>query len=154
MGADIKIYSVEDLLKERQQIGKEPFVVQGTPTGLYADRASYGNRPTLAFILDHKLICQAFCFKTSEKFFAPETTRLLERAISEHFESDLPAFDRENPGLNNEYLAIAAACLDDAIRHQTAIKAVGALRRDGIMEIDGLHCRQYTFYFAPHNYDG
>ena len=147
---DVKIYSVEDVLKIRQQIGEEePFAVQGIPTGLYADC----NRPNLFFILDHKLLCRPFIHSPAQRFFASETTKLVEQMLFEKFGKPEHHFDiRQYPQFNNEYFTIASACLDDAIRHSDRVQAIGVFRYDGIVEVSGLRCVQYQFSFAPYNY--
>ena len=68
--------------------------------------------------------------------------------LSDRYHDDLD--DLTMPETNNEYLAVAAAVLDDSIRRGKKIDLVGMVREDGIfgfgnLTVPGL----YRFVFIP-----
>ena len=142
---ELSRYKVEDIMDRRQELIGKPLLISGIPTGYYADRESYGNRPTLAIILNNYLPCQSYSHEFSWKFHRPETNKLLAKIWGKE-----PEDWTQNPEINNEYIAVAAATLDNSIRENKEIELIGNLRDDGIFEFNGLKIPNiYRFCFIP-----
>lgn len=154
----VEIYTPQQVKEKLKDLVGEGFVVEGKPTGLYADRSSYGNRPTLAVVLDHILPCQGFCGRCSDRFFDSRTRELIGKVIRQQVFDALgvpqpPEINwKDFPELNNESLAVASACIDDCIRNPTNITLVGKLRDDFIFQFYGIKTPAYSFVIeSPHS---
>ena len=144
---------IEDILDSKQVISRADLVmkylrIEGIPTGVYADRSSYGNRPTLALILDGILPCQAFSQKVSQDFFQPKTVAITRQRINELLGLENPV-SRRDPEFNNEYLALAASAVDSCVRNKQRVTMVGLSREDKVFEFFGLKTPSYSFAFYP-----
>lgn len=105
MKNQIQISTVEEVINMKNYEG----MITGVPTGMYADRSSYGNVPILVLILDGKLPC---------KFRAiPYSHRL---KITKREESPLESLAKKTFVIEtdneNEMLGIAAAFVDQSIK--------------------------------------
>jgi hypothetical protein len=154
----IDIYTPQQVKDTLKELSGKGFAVEGTPTGLYADRASYGNRPTLAVILNGILPCQGFCGQYSDSYFDPRTRELISKVIGKSLAETLGIPERPDvdwksfPEWNNESLAVASASMDDCIRNQRKVTLVGTLRDDFVFQFYGLKTPFYSFVLeSPHS---
>lgn len=128
----MRTLTVEQLLEQEDKENVN-FRVEGIPTGMYADRVSYGNRPILTFILDKKLPCKAVAYPYSS-IPKPKEARI---SGPREFYAD------------NENLAIAAAFLDQAIRSQSKVVVHGRYA-DNFVLIEHLKVENFGFSFRDY----
>lgn len=94
-------------------------IVKGRPTGMYADRASYGNAPMIAFVLGRKLAC-----KVRARPYSHKTDKLQVQKPSE-LEKLTGVVFSYTPDNENEMLGVAAAFIDQSIREGSNIEVHG-----------------------------
>lgn len=130
----MKTLTVEQLLElEDKENGS--FRIDGTPTGMYADRVSYGNRPTLVFILDDELPCKATSYPYSSAPSQKEARIPGQRCFL----------------ADNEDLAIAAAFLDQAIRNKSKVTVHGKYVSD-VLLVEHLKIENFGFSFSDYKF--
>ncbi|MBS3080679.1 hypothetical protein J4221_04360 [Candidatus Pacearchaeota archaeon] len=134
--------TVDEMLLKESYEG----IVVGKPTGMYADRASYGNAPILAFILDRKLPCKIRAQPYSQRYKAKEgeselvqERSLITRIINFEFDDE------------NEKLGIAAAFIDQAIRNQSDIEVHGSYENQ-LFNVHYLKVENYGFEFSEYKF--
>lgn len=136
---------VDEVLKRKNYEG----IVTGVPTGIYADRESYGNAPMLAIILDGILPCKIRARPYSHRYKAEEgklelkkeetIDYLIDRVINVEFDDE------------NEKLGIAAAFIDQAIRNRSKIEAHG-IYENQLFNINYLKVENYGFEFPGYKF--
>lgn len=138
--------SIEKLLENPRY--NEYYVVEGIPTGMYADRQSYGNRPILILILNNGLPCKATARPIS-------TVSRVEEGKHEHGELELD--DIRDMVMHrcydpsNEELGLAAAFIDQAIRQKSKIEVHGTYLEDAL-EIDFIRIGKRGFSFFDYKF--
>ena len=147
-GNEMEKITVEELFKIRNSEGKD-YIVVGIPTGMYADRGSYGNRPILTFILDGKLPCKASAY--------PYTTKpRIREGVDEVGDKEVRLFKRISDlefCADNENLGLAAAFLDQAIRNKNNIEVHGKYS-DNILNTNYLKIENFGFQLEDHKFPG
>ena len=136
--------TVGELLELKDSEGRD-YIVSGSPTGLYADRASYGNRPMLALVLEWRLPCKANCFPYSTKARIGEGREGAQKRTS--FISDRELV------VDSEDLGVAAAMVNSAIRDQGAIEVHGKYV-GSVLEMDFLLQGNMGFRFEGYKFPG
>lgn len=127
----IEKLTVNEVMKRKSYEG----IVVGTPTGIYADRDSYGNAPMLAFILDRRLPCK---FRANPYSHRTQVEDKIEDA-------QLPFLGINFfPDDENENLGLAAAFIDQAIREKSEVEVHGEYK-DNILY--GRYLRVSNFGF-------
>jgi len=135
--------NVEKLLENPQN--NEYYIVEGIPTGMYADRQSYGNRPILMLILENELPCKATARPIS-------TTPQIREGEHEHGEPELrDMIMRRCYDPANEELGLAAAFIDQAIRQKSKIEVRGNYLEDAL-EIDFIRVGRRGFSFTEYKF--
>ncbi len=114
---EVERLTVREVIKRDSYEG----IVVGTPTGMYADRDSYGNAPMLAFILDGRLPCK---FRANPYSHRTQVEDKVE-------EAHLPFLGISFfPDDENESLGIAAAFIDQAIREKSKVEVHGEYKEN------------------------
>jgi len=96
-------------------------IVRGVPTGMYADRESYGNAPVLVLILDEKLPCKFRANPYSHRHIIMKNIDKTEK----YLKSSSNLVVSFTPDDENENLAIASAFVDQSIRTRTPVEVDG-----------------------------
>lgn len=138
--------SVDEILRRKNYEG----IVTGIPTGMYADRESYGNAPILAFILDGRLPCKvrarpySHLHRTQEgESGINEQKGFLEELIDKITNVE---FDDEN-----EKLGVAAAYMDHAIRNKSSIEIHG-IYENQLFTVNYLKVENFGFEFPGYKF--
>lgn len=138
--------SVEKLLENPKN--GEHYVVEGIPTGMYADRQSYGNRPIIILVIDNELPCKATARPIS-------TAPRVEEGKHENRELELYSLRdmiiHRCYDSSNEELGLAAAFIDDAIRKKSKIEVHGNYLED-VLEIDFIKIGKRGFSFFDYKF--
>lgn len=116
--------------------------VRGIPTGMYADRESYGNAPMLAVILDNMLPCKFRANPYSHR-------KSIEGGVNKvqgFLDSLIETLFSFKPDSENEELGIAAAFIDQAIRNKSAIEIQGEYK-EGVLNGQFLKVGKTGFQF-------
>lgn len=137
--------TVKEVLEKKNYEG---FLI-GVPTGMYADRESYGNAPMLAIILDEILPCKIRARPYSHRDKIKEgkselnvekfSDNLVDRVINVEFDDE------------NEKLGITAAFVDQAVRNRTKIEAHGIYEAQ-LFNIDYLKIENFGFEFPGYKF--
>ena len=101
--------------------------IEGTPTGLYADRDSYAGTPLLSFVLDSKLVCYAHAERMSHVYNESSSMLEMRKGLGGKDVARKIETMKRDPHFNNEQIAHAAASLDSAIRNSERITVAGML---------------------------
>lgn len=123
----------------------EDCVIKGIPTGLYADRSSYGNEPILSITLENKLVCRAsasMCSHTSQDLYE-RIRKIRERLGQSQDYAEAPTHELY---VDNTQIALAASIIDSFIRSQSPIELNGIYQK-GVFVFDFLRVGRYGFNF-------
>ncbi len=137
--------TARQLLDREDSQGKD-YVLLDKPTGLYADRQSYGNRPILAFILGDELPCKAAARPISTQSKVEE--RIDEATGYRVGEAEVKSLEFV---ADNENLGVAAAFVDKAIRESAPIEVHGRYV-GGLLEVDFLKVGRFGFTFSDYQF--
>ena len=138
--------SVEKLLENPQN--NEHYVVEGIPTGMYADRQSYGNRPILILILENELLCKATARPISTAPRVKEGKQAYKELELGDIQ-DMIVYRCYDP--SNEELGLAAAFIDQAIRQKSKVEAHGDYL-DDVLEVDFIRVGKRGFSFIEYKF--
>ncbi|MFA5174539.1 MAG: hypothetical protein WC438_05140 [Candidatus Pacearchaeota archaeon] len=150
MSISINSNKMEEITIEKllgiQDNEEKDYLITSIPTGMYADRESYGNRPLLSFILDGKLPCKASAYPYSSK---PKVSK---ENIND-FKGLLKKFANLEFCADSENLGIAAAMIDQAIRNKESIEVHGKYS-DNILTVEYLKVGNFGFQFDEYTLPG
>jgi len=137
MNEKITKLTAEEVINSKDYKG----IVTGTPTGMYADRVSYGNVPVLVIILDQTLPCKFRANPYSHRRTVSEET--CETGYLESLSEVVMSFRSDD---ENENLAIASAFVDQSIRTKNLVEIDGDYK-DGIFYSRFLKIGRWGFDF-------
>lgn len=124
--------------------GKYEGIVKGVPTGMYADRASYGNVPILILILDGKLPCKFRAIPYTHRLGRTQRKKGPLESLTE--ETFVLETDKEN-----EMLGIAAAFVNQSIGKGDSIEIYGSYE-NGIFDGQFLRVGNIGFSFPGYKH--